>query len=37
LSRFARGPGWLVAAIKEGKRLEDFAVEKTARRRRAKR
>jgi DNA-binding protein H-NS len=37
-------PRWLVAAIKEGKRLEDFAVEKTVasrkasnRRRRAKR
>ena len=27
---------WLVAAIKEGKKLEDFAVEKTARKRRAK-
>ena len=29
-------PRWLVAAIKEGKKLEDFAVEKTARKRRAK-
>jgi DNA-binding protein H-NS len=27
---------WLVAAIKEGKKLEDFAIEKTARIRRAK-
>jgi DNA-binding protein H-NS len=30
-------PRWLVAAIKEGKKLEDFAIEKTARKRRAKR
>src|SRR6476661_9586615 len=29
-------PRWLVAAIKEGKKLEDFAIEKTARKRRAK-
>jgi len=29
-------PRWLVAAIKEGKKLEDFALEKTARKRRAK-
>jgi DNA-binding protein H-NS len=29
-------PRWLVAATKEGKKLEDFAVEKTARKRRAK-
>jgi DNA-binding protein H-NS len=29
-------PRWLVAAIKEGKKLEDFAVEKTPRKRRAK-
>ena len=29
-------PRWLVAAIKEGKKLEDFAVEKTAKKRRAK-
>ena len=29
-------PRWLVAAIKDGKKLEDFAVEKTARKRRAK-
>jgi DNA-binding protein H-NS len=29
-------PRWLVAAIKEGKKLEDFAVEKTARKRRKK-
>src|SRR5262245_43236933 len=27
-------PRWLVAAIKEGKKLEDFAIEKTARKRR---
>ena len=27
---------WLVAAIKEGKKLEDLAIEKTARKRRAK-
>src|SRR5258705_13647759 len=26
-------PRWLVAAIKEGKKLEDFAIEKTARKR----
>jgi hypothetical protein len=30
-------PRWLVAAIKEGKKLEDFLIEKTARKRRAKR
>jgi DNA-binding protein H-NS len=29
-------PRWLVAAIKEGKRLEDFLIEKTARKRRKK-
>ena len=29
-------PRWLVAAIKEGKKLEDFAIEKTARKRRTK-
>ena len=29
-------PRWLVAAIKEGKKLEEFAVEKTARKRRTK-
>jgi len=29
-------PRWLVAAIKEGKKLDDFAVEKTAKKRRAK-
>ena len=29
-------PRWLVAAIKEGKKLEDFGVEKTAKKRRAK-
>ena len=29
-------PRWLVAAIKEGKKLEDFAIKKTARKRRAK-
>ena len=29
-------PRWLVAAIKEGKKLEDFAIERTARKRRAK-
>ena len=29
-------PRWLVAAIKEGKKLEDFAIEKTAMKRRAK-
>ena len=29
-------PRWLVAAIKEGKKLEDFAIEKAARKRRAK-
>ena len=29
-------PRWLVAAIKEGKKLEDFAIEKTAGKRRAK-
>ena len=29
-------PRWLVAAIKEGKKLEDFSIEKTARKRRAK-
>jgi DNA-binding protein H-NS len=29
-------PRWIVAAIKEGKKLEDFAIEKTARKRRAK-
>jgi DNA-binding protein H-NS len=29
-------PRWLVAAIKEGKKLEDFAVEKTVRKRRKK-
>jgi DNA-binding protein H-NS len=29
-------PRWLVVAIKEGKKLEDFAIEKTARKRRAK-
>src|SRR3954469_13576292 len=29
-------PRWLVAAIKDGKKLEDFAIEKTARKRRAK-
>jgi DNA-binding protein H-NS len=29
-------PRWLVAAIKEGKKLEDFLIEKTARKRRAK-
>jgi len=29
-------PRWLVTAIKEGKKLEDFAIEKTARKRRAK-
>src|SRR6476659_4457859 len=29
-------PRWLVAAIKEGKKLEDFAIEKIARKRRAK-
>ena len=29
-------PRWLVAAIKEGTKLEDFAIEKTARKRRAK-
>jgi DNA-binding protein H-NS len=29
-------PRWLVAAIKAGKKLEDFAVEKTAKKRRAK-
>jgi DNA-binding protein H-NS len=29
-------PRWLVAAIKEGKKLEDFAIEKVARKRRAK-
>jgi DNA-binding protein H-NS len=29
-------PRWLVSAIKEGKKLEDFAIEKTARKRRAK-
>jgi DNA-binding protein H-NS len=29
-------PRWLVVAIKEGKRLEDFLIEKTARKRRAK-
>ena len=29
-------PRWLVAAIKEGKKLEDFAIEKTARKRREK-
>src|SRR4051812_38266431 len=28
-------PRWLAAAIKEGKKLEDFAIEKTARKRRA--
>jgi hypothetical protein len=28
--------GRLVAAIKEGKKLEDFLIEKTARKRRAK-
>jgi hypothetical protein len=29
-------PRWLVAAMKEGKKLEDFAIEKNARKRRAK-
>ena len=29
-------PRWLVTAIKQGKQLEDFAIEKTARKRRAK-
>jgi DNA-binding protein H-NS len=29
-------PRWLVAAIKGGEKLEDFAIEKTARKRRAK-
>jgi DNA-binding protein H-NS len=29
-------PRWLVAATKEGKKLEDFAIEKTAKKRRAK-
>ena len=29
-------PRWVVAAIKEGKKLENFAIEKTARKRRAK-
>jgi DNA-binding protein H-NS len=29
-------PRWLAAAIKEGKKLQDFAIEKTARKRRAK-
>jgi len=29
-------PRWLVTAIKEGKKLEDFAIKKTARKRRAK-
>ena len=29
-------PRWLAAAIKEGKKLEDFAIEKTARKRRTK-
>jgi DNA-binding protein H-NS len=29
-------PRWLVAAIKEGKKLEDFSIEKTARKRRVK-
>ena len=29
-------PRWLVAAIEEGKKLEDFAIEKAARKRRAK-
>jgi DNA-binding protein H-NS len=29
-------PRWLVAAVKEGKKLEDFAIEKTAKKRRAK-